>query len=121
MTGNAVLTISTPFEIQRGDEGVHEVRIALICQPAEELELSYVFRQLSSLENRVRQIEKGFNNEIAVDDAIHADLALAIGPMDEQTGSAYGTSDSREIDEPIRVELMAMISPLTEEAGGKSE
>ncbi|MBQ8962614.1 MAG: hypothetical protein IJ089_02280 [Clostridia bacterium] len=121
MTGNAVLTVSTPFEILRGDEGVHEVKIALVCQPAEETELSYMLRQLASLENRVRQIEKGFNNEIAVDDAIHADLALAIGVMDEQTGTAYGTSDSREIDEPIRVELMAMISSLTEEAGGESE
>lgn len=121
MTGNAVLTVSTPFEILRGDEGVHEVKIALVCQPAEETELSYMLRQLASLENRVRQIEKGFNNEITVDDEIHADLALAIGAVTEETGSAYGTSDSREIDEPIRVELMAMISPLTEEAGGESE
>ena len=121
MTGNAVLTVSTPFEILRGDEGVHEVRIALICQPAEETELSLIERHHASLENRVRQIEKGFNNEIAVDDVIHADIAAAIGGVSERVLHAYGTHEDESITEPIHLELMAMISPLTEEAGGKSE
>ena len=121
MTGNAVLTISTPFEILRGDEGVHEVKIALICQSSEETELSYMLRQLASLENRVRQIEKGFNNEITVDDEIHADLALAITPMAGQAATAFGTHEDESITEPIHLELMEMISSLSEEAGGESE
>jgi len=121
MTGNAVLTVSTPFEILRGDEGVHEVRIALICQPAEETELSLIERHLASLENRVRQIETGFNNEIAVDDVIHADMAAAIGGVSERVTHVYGTQEEESITETIHLELMAMISPLTEEAGGESE
>ena len=32
LSGNTTLTVSTPFEIQRGDEGVHEVKITLSCQ-----------------------------------------------------------------------------------------
>ena len=57
----------------------------------------------------------------AVEDYTSAYKRLLRRPTNEQTGTAYGTSDSREIDEPIRVELMAMISSLTEEAGGESE
>ena len=121
MTGNAVLTISTPFEIQRGDEGVHEVRIALICQPAEESELSYVFRQLSSLENRVRQIEKGFNNEITVEDVIHADLLTDIGAVHENVLHAYGTQENQSIAETIHLELTALVENITEGAGGEVE
>jgi len=69
----------------------------------------------------VRQIEKGFNNEIIVDDEIHADLVLAITPMIEHTAAAYGTHEDESIIEPIHLELREMISSLTEEAGGESE
>ena len=60
--GSATLTVSTPFEIRRGDEGVHEVKIALAVEKAEES--AALSQRLAALENRVRQIESGFNNEI---------------------------------------------------------
>jgi hypothetical protein len=69
----------------------------------------------------VRQIEKGFNNEITVDDEIHADLALAITPMTEQAATTCGTHEDESITESIHLELMEMISSLTEETGGESE
>ena len=121
MTGNAVLTISTPFEILRGDEGVHEVKIALICQPAEETELSYILRQLSSLENRVRQIEKGFNNEIAVDDVVHVDLMPAIGDVQDTVLHAFGTPEDESIAETIHLELTALVENINESAVGEVE
>ena len=121
MTGNAVLTISTPFEILRGDEGVHEVKIALICQPAEETELAYILRQLSSLENRVRQIEKGFNNEIAVDDVVHVDLMPAIGDVQDTVLHAFGTPEDESIAETIHLELTALVENINESAVGEVE
>lgn len=121
MTGNAVLTITTPFESLRGDEGVHEVKIALICQAAEETELSLIERHLASLENRVRQIETGFNNEITVTDVIHADMAAAIGTVREQVSSTYGTHEDQSIIEPIHLELMALVDSITETTGVDSE
>ena len=61
------------------------------------------------------------NNEIAVDDVIHADMAAAIGGVSERVTHVYGTQEEESITETIHLELMAMISPLTEEAGGESE
>ena len=121
LSGNTTLTVSTPFEIQRGDEGVHEVKIALACAVAEESDFTILVRRLSSLENRVRQIEQGFGNEITVEEAIHGDLADAIGNMTAQAGAAIGTSGDCEIIEAVRLELTAIIGSITENAGGESE
>lgn len=121
LSGNATLTVSTPFEIQRGDEGVHEVKIALACAVAEESDFTFLFRRLSSLENRVRQIEQGFGNEITLEEAIQCDLAAAIGSMSANVVTAYGTSGSFEITEGVRVDLSAIIGSISENAGGESE
>ena len=121
LSGNATLTVSTPFEIQRGDEGVHEVKIALACAVAEESDFTFLFRRLSSLENRVRQIEQGFGNEITLEEAIQCDLAAAIGSMNTNAVITIGTSGSFEITEAVGVELSAIIGGITENAGGESE
>ncbi len=121
LSGNTTLTVSTPFEIQRGDEGVHEVKIALACAVAEESDFTFLFRRLSSLENRVRQIEQGFGNEIMVEEAIHGNLAAAIGSMNANAVITIGTSGSFEITEAVGVELSAIIGGITENAGGESE
>lgn len=121
LSGNATLTVSTPFEIQRGDEGVHEVKIALACAVAEESDFTFLFRRLSSLENRVRQIEQGFGNEITLEEAIQCDLAAAIGSINTNADITIGTSGSFEITEAVGVELSAIIGGITENAGGESE
>lgn len=121
LSGNTTLTVSTPFEIQRGDEGVHEVKIALACAVAEESDFTFLFRRLSSLENRVRQIEQGFGNEITLEEAIQCDLAAAIGCMNTNAVITIGTSGSFEITEAVGVELSAIIGGITENAGGESE
>lgn len=121
LSGNTTLTVSTPFEIQRGDEGVHEVKIALACAVAEESDFTILVRRLSSLENRVRQIEQGFGNEITVEEAIHGDLAAAIGSMTVGATTVLGTSGDFEIEEAVRLELTAIIGGITENAGGESE
>lgn len=121
LSGNTTLTVSTPFEIQRGDEGVHEVKIALACAVAEESDFTFLFRRLSSLENRVRQIEQGFGNEITLEEAIQCDLAAAIGSMNTNAVITIGTSGSFEITEAVGVELSAIIGGITENAGGESE
>ena len=121
LSGNTTLTVSTPFEIQRGDEGVHEVKIALACAVAEESDFTFLFRRLSSLENRVRQIEQGFGNEITLEEAIQCDLAVAIGSMNTNAVITIGTSGSFEITEGVRVDLSAIIGSISENAGGESE
>lgn len=121
LSGNTTLTVSTPFEIQRGDEGVHEVKITLSCQVSEESDLTIMARQLASLENRVRQLEEGFSNEIAVEDLIHADLAAMIGRIDSEAGITLGTSEACEITEPVSLELKALFGSITENAGGETE
>ena len=121
LSGNTTLTVSTPFEIQRGDEGVHEVKIALACAVAEESDFTFLFRRLSSLENRVRQIEQGFGNEITLEEAIQCDLAAAIGSMNTNAVITIGTSGSFEITEAVGVELSAIIGGITENTGGESE
>ena len=105
LSGNTTLTVSTPFEIQRGDEGVHEVKIALACAVAEESDFTFLFRRLSSLENRVRQIEQGFGNEITLEEAIQCDLAAAIGSMNTNsstvpTAAASSISATRHGSKP---------------------
>jgi hypothetical protein len=119
LSGNATLSVSTPFEIQRGDEGVHEVKVALSFAVAEESDITMLARQLAALENRVRQIEKGFNNEIEVEDAIRAELDLIFGRIDSEAQAAYIEADSYEILEPVRVELTRMFGGFTEDVKGE--
>ena len=120
LSGNATLTVSTPFDIQRGDEGVHEVKITLSCQVSEDSDLTIMARQLASLENRVRQIEEGFSNEIAVEDLIHGELAAMIGNITAQAEPVIGTVDACEISAPVRLELTALFG-ITENAEGETE
>lgn len=120
LSGNTTLTVSTPFEIQRGDEGVHEVKIALICKAAEESDFTVLARQLASLENRVRQIEKGFANEIVVEEVIHGELAEAIGRIGAEASVSTGTSSAFGVTEPVRLELAEMFGNISENAGGES-
>ena len=121
LSGNTTLTVSTPFEIQRGDEGVHEVKIALVCEASDESELTTIARQLASLENRVRQIEKGFANEIEVEEVIHGELAEMIGRIDSEAVVTPGTSGAFAVNETVHLELMAMISGMTESVEGETE
>lgn len=121
LSGNTTLTVSTPFEIQRGDEGVHEVKIALVCEASDESELTTIARQLASLENRVRQIEKGFANEIEVEEVIHGELAEMIGRIDSEARVITGTSGAFAVNETVHLELMAMISGMTESVEGETE
>ena len=121
LSGNTTLTVSTPFEIQRGDEGVHEVKIALVCEASDESELTTIARRLASLENRVRQIEEGFANEIEVEEVIHGDFAEAFGRIDSEAVVTPGTSGAFAVSETVHLELMAMISGMTESAEGEIE
>ena len=121
LSGNTTLTVSTPFEIQRGDEGIHEVKIALICEASDESELTTIARQLASLENRVRQIEEGFMGEIEVEEVIHGELAEMLGRIDSEAVATPGTSGAFAVNETVHLELMAMISGMTENAEGEIE
>ena len=121
LSGNTTLTVSTPFEIQRGDEGVHEVKIALVCETSDESELTTIARQLASLENRVRQIEKGFANEIEVEEVIHGDLAEMIGRIDSEARVIPGTSGAFAVNETVHVELLSLLGGMTENAEGEIE
>ena len=121
LSGNTTLTVSTPFEIQRGDEGVHEVKIALICAASDESELTTIARHLASLENRVRQIEEGFANEIDVEEVIHGELAEMIGRIDSQAVVTPGTSGSFAVADSVHLELTAMLGKMTESAEGEIE
>ena len=121
LSGNTTLTVSTPFEIQRGDEGIHEVKIALVCVTSDESELTAIARQLASLENRVRQIEKGFNNEIEIEEVIHGELAAMIGRIDSEAGLYPGTSGAFAVDETVHIELVEMFGGMMESVEGESE
>ena len=121
LSGNTTLTVSTPFEIQRGDEGVHEVKIALVCAASDESELTTIARQLASLENRVRQIEEGFANEIDVEEVIHGELAEMIGRIDSQAVVTPGTSGSFAVADSVHLELTAMLGKMMESAEGEIE
>ena len=120
-SGNVTLTVSTPFDIQRGDEGVHEVKVTLSCQVSEDSDLTIMARQLASLDNRVRQIEEGFSNEISVEDVIHGELAGMIGNITSEVDTAAGTANSYVLTDPVRLELTAMFGGITENAEGESE
>lgn len=119
--GNTTLTVSTPFEIQRGDEGVHEVKITLSFSAAEESELGALILKITALENRVRQIEEGFSNEIAVEDLIHEELVGIIGEIDSQAGTAHGTSGSFEAMDKVRIDLNTIFSGITDNVEGETE
>ena len=121
LSGNTTLTVSTPFEIQRGDEGIHEVKIALVCVASDESELTAIARQLASLENRVRQIEKGFNNEIEIEEVIHGELAAMIGRIDSEAGLYPGTRGAFAVDETVHIELVEMFGGMMESVEGESE
>ena len=120
MSGNVTLTVSTPFEIQRGDEGIHEVRVTLSCQVSEESDLTVMARQLASLENRVRQIEEGFENEIAVEDLIHCGLGIITGGVIADVEVSRITPEESTAAEPVRVDLKGLFG-ITENAGGDIE
>jgi hypothetical protein len=120
LSGNTTLTVSTPFEIQRGDEGVHEVRIALLCKASEESELTIFARQLASLENRVRQIEKGFANEIEVEELVHGELAEMIGRIDSAAVVRPGTNASFEASDTVRLEFLPLFGGMTECVEGEA-
>ena len=120
LSGNTTLTVSTPFEIQRGDEGVHEVRIALLCKASEESELTALSRQLASLENRVRQIEKGFANEIEVEELVHGELAEMIGRIDSAVAVRPGTNASFEASDTVRLEFLPLFGGMTESVEGET-
>ena len=121
LSGSTTLTVSTPFEIRRGDEGVHEVKIALLCVASDESELTAIARQLASLENRVRQIEKGFANEIEVEDVVHGELAEMLGRIDSEAEVYPGTSGSYEASDTVQLELTAILGGITERVEGESE
>lgn len=121
LSGHTTLTVSTPFEIQRGDEGVHEVKIALACTASDDSEFAAIARQLAALENRVRQIEEGFANEIEVEEVIHGELAEMIGRIDTQALASTGTSGSFEASDAIRLNLAAMFGAMAENAEGETE
>ena len=121
LTGNTTLTVSTPFDIQRGDEGVHEVKITLACVVAEESDFTVLTRRIAALENRVRQIEKGFGNEIIVEEVIHGDLAEAIGGITGRASATILGSGAFGVTEEVRLELAAMFGAIEENAGGETE
>ena len=119
-SGNVTLSVSTPFEIQRGDEGIHEVKISLSFSVSEESDITILARQLAALENRVRQIEKGFNNEIEAEEAIETGLDLIFGRIDSKAGGVHITPDGREITDPVRLELGQMFGGFAENAEGET-
>jgi hypothetical protein len=113
--GSATLTVSTPFEIRRGDEGVHEVKIALAFEGSEESDTSTLVHRLAALENRVRQIENGFNNELEVEETISCSLTPAFGEIVSEAAIAHGGATYNEISETIQLELTTMFGEISEE------
>ena len=121
LLGRATLSVSTPFEIQRGDEGIHEVKVTLAFSESEESDITVLARKLAALENRVRQIEEGFNNEIEVEDMIREGIRLPIGGMDSHAEATYLGADFFEISEPVGIDLTRMFGGFTESAQGEGE
>ena len=113
--GSATLTVSTPFEIRRGDEGVHEVRIALAFDGSEESDTSTLVHRLAALENRVRQIESGYNNELEVEETISCSLTPAFGQIVSEAAIAHGGAGYTEIRENVHLELTTIFGEITEE------
>ena len=120
MSGNATLTVSTPFEIQRGDEGMHEVRITLSCVVSEESDLTILMRQFASLENRVRQIEEGFENEIALEDLVSCSLGAITSGVVSTVETTAVTPEEEWINDPVHVGLASLFD-IEENAGGETE
>ena len=120
MSGNVTMSISTPFEIRRGDEGIHEVKITLSCRVSEESDLTILMRRFDSLENRVRQIEEGFENEISVQDFIRCGLGGMFGRIRPDVSAETGIAENCEIREPLRVELTGLFGGMIENAEGET-
>ena len=120
MSGNVTMSISTPFEIRRGDEGIHEVKITLSCRVSEESDLTILMRRFDSLENRVRQIEEGFENEISVQDFIRCGLGGMFGRIRPDVSAETGIAENCEIREPLRVELTGLFGGVIENAEGET-
>jgi hypothetical protein len=96
------------------------VKIALSFSVSEESDITILVQQLAALENRVRQIEKGFNNEIEAEEAIVAGLDLIFGRIDSEAGGVHITPDGREITDPVRLELGQMFGGFAENAEGET-
>ena len=120
MSGNVTMSVSTPFEIRRGDEGIHEVKITLSCRVSEESDLTILMRRFDSLENRVRQIEEGFENEISVQDFIRCGLGGMFGRIRPDVCAETGIAENCEIREPLRVELTGLFGGMIENAEGET-
>ena len=120
MSGNVTLSVSTPFEIRRGDEGVHEVKVTLSCRVSEESDLTILMRRFDSLENRVRQIEEGFENEISVEDFILCSLDGMFGRVESDVTAETGIAGNCEITEPQHVELTGPFGSIIENAEGET-
>ena len=120
MSGNVTMSVSTPFEIRRGDEGIHEVKITLSCRVSEESDLTILMRRFDSLENRVRQIEEGFENEISVQDFIRCGLGGMFGRIRPDVSAETGIAENCEIREPLRVELTGLFGGMIENAEGET-
>ena len=120
MSGNVTMSVSTPFEIRRGDEGIHEVKITLSCRVSEESDLTILMRRFDSLENRVRQIEEGFENEISVQDFIRCGFGGMFGRIRSDVSAETGIAENCEISEPLRVELTGLFGGVIENAEGET-
>ena len=120
MSGNVTMSVSTPFEIRRGDEGIHEVKITLSCRVSEESDLTILMRRFDSLENRVRQIEEGFENEISVQDFIRCGFGGMFGRIRSDVSAETGIAENCEIREPLRVELTGLFGGMIENAEGET-
>jgi hypothetical protein len=120
MSGNVTMSVSTPFEIRRGDEGIHEVKITLSCRVSEESDLTILMRRFDSLENRVRQIEEGFENEISVQDFIRCGFGGMFGRIRSDVSAETGIAENCEISEPLRVELTGLFGGMIENAEGET-
>ena len=71
--------------------------------------------RLAALENRVRQLESGFNNELEVEDSIQCSLAPAFGSVVSDVRVVPGGADRSEISETIQLELTTMFGEISEE------
>ncbi len=108
--GYTTLTVSTPFEIQRGDEGIHEARITLACTESDTSEIADLLKRVNSLEIRIRQMEDGFDNEISVEDPVHVDNTAMIGGILPGADTEIWSGDKYTISEPVVVDFTAALS-----------
>ena len=69
----------------------------------------------------MRQIEKGFNNEIDVEEVIHGELAAIIGRIDSEANVIPGTSDGFAVNETVHLELTALLGGMAESVEGEIE